>query len=129
MALLTDPSLLFGSSGNVLANTTLNNFPNAPSSTTFTVDVSNSLAAQLQIYNIGAGTVNGTNGLYYQVFSTVDNVWYDTNPYYPPFVIPTVQSVVSRQSFLLSTGKYKVQLVNLDPSNAITVLATTGNLV
>lgn len=127
--LLADPSLIFGSSGNVLSQTTLNNYPTAPSSVTFTVDTSNSLGAALQVWNIGGGSVNAVNGLYYQVFSTSDNTWYDTYPYYPPFVIPTVASTISRQSFLLSTGKYKVQLVNTDPANTISVMATTGNLV
>lgn len=129
MALQNDPSLLFAStSGNVLPYTTLNNYPTSPSSITFTVDVSNSIGANLQIWNVG-GTVNAVNGLYYQVFSTSDNVWYDTNEFYPPFLMPTVSNFTSRQTFQLATGKYQIQLTNTDPSNTINVMATTGNLV
>ena len=129
MSLLYDPSELFGTSGNVLGQTTLNNYPTSPSSTTFIIDTSNGLAAHLQIWNIGGGSVNAINGLYFQAFSTPDNVWYDTSPAVPPYLIPTVASTIQRQSFYLSTGKYKVQLVNTDPSNSISVMATTGNIV
>lgn len=129
MSLQADPSLLFGSSGNVLAYTTLNNYPTSPSSTTFTVDVSNSLGAYLQIWDIAGGTVNATNGVSYQVFSTPDNVWYDTNTFMPYYVIPTVASSNQRQTLLLGTGKYQIQLTNLDPANAVAVMATTGNLI
>ena len=129
MSLAQDPSLLFGTSGNVQAITVLNNYPTSPSSCLFTVDASNSLAAVLQITGQGGGSVNSTNGILYQVFSTIDNTWYDTNPYYPPYQIPMIASTTSRQSFLLSTGKYKVQLTNMDPSNAIVVCAGTGNMV
>jgi hypothetical protein len=128
MALLQDPTLLFGTSGNVLGLTTLANFPGA-SSTTFTVDVSNSLLTSLQVWSIAGGTVNATNGVIFQAFSTPDNMWYDTVSYYPPIIMPQVASTLNRQSFMLSTGKYLVQLVNQDPSNSVTVMATTGNIV
>lgn len=125
-----DPTMLLnGGSGNVLSYTTLNNYPTSPSSVTFTVDVSNSLGATLQLWNVGGASVNTNNGLYYQVFSTSDNTWYDTNPYYSPFLIPVIANTIERQSFFLDTGKYQVQLTNTDPSNSISVMATTGNLV
>lgn len=130
MALQFDPQFILGSSGNVLNNTVLNNYPTAPSSVTFNIDVSNSLGCYLQLWNIGGGSVtSATNGLFSQIFSTSDGVWYDTNAFYVPSVIPTVANSNQRQTYLLSTGKYQVQLVNTDPSYSINVMATSGNLV
>lgn len=127
MSLAYDPTELFGTSGNVLAYTKLNNYPTSPSSTTFIVDASNSLLAHLQIWNIGGASIGNPSGLFFQNFSTPDNIWYDTVPL-TPFLIPTIPSTTLRQSFYLSTGKYTISLVNNDPANAIWVMATTGNL-
>ncbi len=129
MALQFDPTLLFGTSGNALAYTTLNNYATSPSSTSFIVDFSTVLGGYVQIWNVGGGTVNATNGTLVQVFSTPDNVWYDTVQYPLSFLFTTVVSTTQRQSFFLDNGKYTIALTNQDPSNAIHVMASTGLIV
>ena len=126
MSLQYDPSLLPGTSGNALSYTFLNHYPNSPSSTTFIVDVSNNIGVFLQVWNIGGGSVNATNGLLIYGFSSPDKVWFDTSPYGIILNLPTVASNIQRYSWELDTGYYQIQLTNMDPSNGINVMATTG---
>ena len=129
MPLQNDPSLLFGSSGNALANTTLTHYPNSPPSVNFTVNANNALGAYVQIWSIMTGIVaNPSSGTLVNIYSSPDNVWYDTNTYGLNFNIINVPSTTLRQSFILDTGQYQITLTNTDPLNNINVMATTGLL-
>lgn len=130
MPLQYDPSFLFSTSGSALGNTILTHNPVAGSSVGFTVDFSNIIGGNVQILvqPSGAASVNAVNGVQIQSFSTSDNVWYDTIPYGVSYVLPTVAASVQRSSFTLDTGKYQIVLTNIDPSNNIAVMATTGLL-
>ncbi len=130
MPLQFDPTLSYGTSGNVLANTTLKNNPTAPSSTSFLVDCSTALGCYLQVWCIatGLGPVSTNSGTLVNVYSSPDNVWYDTSPYGVSANILSISTAIARQSFVLDTGKYNVVLTNTDPFNNINVMATTGLL-
>ena len=125
MSLASDPSVTFNSNGNALSSQSLAN----STSVTFTADFSSStVGGFVQVWDTGGGTVATTNGCQVQAFATAD-----TGPNYDTvafagvnFVITTVVSTAARQSFFLPTGKYKIQLTNLDATNSITVEATTA---
>lgn len=125
MPLGADPSVTFNAHYNALASQVCTN----GTPLTFTVDFSSSsLGGFVQIWNTGGGTVNATNGCQVQAFATADTTpHYDTIPFAGVnFVITTVASSANAQSFFLPTGKYQVNLQNLDASNTITVGATTA---
>lgn len=130
MPLQNDPSLLFGTSGNALANTTLNHYPNPPSSTSFIINASTCLGCYLQVWAIQTGIAvpNLVSGALVNIYSSPDSVWYDTNPFPISINIPTIASTVTRQSVILDTGQYSVSVLNTDPVNNINVMATTGLL-
>ena len=125
MSLLYDPSVTFNTRYNALSSQTCTN----GTPLTFTVDFSNSrLGGFVQVWNTGGGTVAATNGCQVQAFATADTgPNYDTVAFAGTnFTITTVVSTAAAQSFFLPTGKYKIQLSNLDTANTITVGATTA---
>jgi hypothetical protein len=130
MPLANDPTLLFGTSGNALANTTLTHYPNAGSSVSFQLSANAALGCYLQVWSIQTGTISSnSSGTLVNVYSSPDNVWYDTNPFPISYNIINIPSTTIRQSFFLDTGQYNVVLLNIDPFNNINVMATTGLLV
>jgi len=125
MALQYDPSVTFNAAYNMYASNTLA----AGANISNTVDFSSSLLGGfVQIWNTGGGTVAATNGCQVQVFATADTTpSYDTVPFSGAnFVIATVTSTAARQSIFLPTGKYSINLKNLDVTNAITVGITSA---
>jgi len=125
VALQYDPSVTLNTRYNAYSSQSLA----AATSTTFTADFSsNSLGGFVQVWNTGSGSVAGTNGCQVQAFATADTgPNYDTVAFAGTnFTITTVASTAAAQTVFLPTGKYKIQLTNLDASNAITVGATTA---
>ena len=121
----SDPSVTFNAQYNALASGSLS----ASGTTTFTADFSSSkLGGFVQIWDTGGATVAATNGCQVQCFATADTgPNYDTIAFAgTSFTITTVASTAAAESFFLPTGKYKVQLTNLDATYAITVGATTA---
>lgn len=87
------------------------------------LDISAKFEAQVQVKNTGGGTVSSTNGLEITVWRNVSDVsaprW-DTEPILQ-FVIPTTANTEKEQSFVLSTGHYRIRFRNLDATNGIAV--------
>jgi hypothetical protein len=121
---MASPVMTHGAQAGALASQALA----AGASTTFVVDSSTKLEAQIQIKNSGGATVSATNGCQVQAFrrfgaGPVNDTVPVTN-----FAIDTVASTASYQSFALPTGRYLIKLTNLDTSNAITVEATLSTV-
>ena len=116
------PAWTYNAVGNILASTTITN----PTPNTTAVDFSAVMAGQLQIEDIGGASVSTVNGLQVTVFrdfaTNIDNV--------PAmqFVIATVASANEWQSIELPTGKYHIQLVNLDVSHTVNAVITSNTL-
>lgn len=85
--------------------------------------------AQLQVY-VTFGTVAATSGLRVRVYRAVDTATgsvFDTEPFMD-FTISSTTSTSKIAPFTLPTGLYKIQVTNLDATNAITnvkILAAT----
>jgi hypothetical protein len=126
MSLPSDPSVTFGSTGGAYSTHTLTN--GTPQ--TFTVDFSSStLGGFVQIISTAGSSVSTTNGCQVQAFATADNSTYDTIAFAGVnFTIPQTASTATTESFLLPTGKYKIQLSNLDATYTITVEANSATL-
>jgi len=140
MSLSSAPTFTPGSTGNVYPSTTLaanasvttsafyvgvSGQSGAPGSTT----TGSAVSGSVQVLNTGGGTVAATNGCQIQIFRSCDGgTTWDTVPYLGPFVIPTVvtSSGVQPASYDVPPGHYKVNLKNVDTSNAITVEVTLG---
>jgi hypothetical protein len=88
------------------------------------LDITVGFEARIQVTSTGGGTVAATNGLRVNAYRYADGG--TSNPDTIAFFtmeIPTTVSTAKRKSFALPTGSYKVEWVNLDASNAITVAA------
>jgi hypothetical protein len=100
----------------------------ASGSVTFDVDASAKIEMQVQIRSVGGGTVATTNGCRVRAFRRLGTgPRNDTEPVVD-FTILNAVSTTKDKSFALPTGKWRVQLNNLDTTNAITVAATTATI-
>ena len=124
MALSTDPSTTTNSKGNIINGSTVTN----GTPVTNTIDFStNSLGGFVQVWNVPGSSVSTTNGLQVQMFSTADGTNFDTVAFAGTnFTIPSVASTTAVQSFFVPTGKYQINLQNLDTSHTVTAYVTSA---
>lgn len=125
MALTADPSVTYNNDGNILAlGTSISASSNSNGNI---VDFStNTLGGWINILAKGGTTVNTTNGCQVGIFPLSSaNSRYDTISI-PAFTLTMVVSTNSSESIVVPTGKYNVQLTNLDPANAITAGITSN---
>jgi hypothetical protein len=123
MSLSTDPSMTANSKGNIINNVTVTN--GTPQ--TATIDFStNSLGGFVQVWNV-PGTASTTSGLQVQIFATADGTNFDTVAFAGTnFTIPSVTSTTAVQSVFLPTGKYQINLQNLDASHTVAAYVTSA---
>lgn len=142
MALAAAPTFTPGSTGNVYGSNTLAAGANT-TAVPFYIGVSgqsgaagsattgSALGGRLQVSNTSGSATATTNGCQVTVYSTSDGTSYDTLAYGGTgFVIPTssTANTATLQSFDLPPGQYKINLKNLDTTNAITVQVTLGTI-
>lgn len=118
------PVMTFNTQAGLLASGSLA----ASGTSTTALDASTKFEAQVQVKNVGGGSVAGTNGLQVDVFRRFGGGPTDDTIAMMTFVIPTTVSTTKYQSFSLPTGKYDIKLTNLDASNAITVEMTSSTV-
>ncbi len=119
---MASPVWTYNSVGNILASTVITNgTPNSQA-----VDFSGVMTGQIQIENVGPGTVTAGAGLQVSIFRdfTTNN---DTLPILQ-FTISTVASTNNWQSIELPSGKYHVQVANTDASHTMSAVITTNTL-
>src|SRR5262245_19500778 len=85
------------------------------------LDLRTKFEARLQFCDLGGGAVAATNGLQINIYRYVDGGSIADTIAVTGLVIPTIVSTANYASMALPTGHYKVEVKNLDATNAITV--------
>lgn len=109
--------------GNLLASTTVNA---GTSTTTFDVDYSAKIEGQIQIAAT-FGTVATTAGLQVDVFRHIGVTPGIDTQAMTTIVIVATGSTTQRKSVALPTGRYRLQITNLDATNNVTGVTATDD--
>ena len=139
MSLANDPTFTKDATGNLYgtsAGTTLNAntsvsqnfaFGTATGATAGYPGANGALSGRLQALNFGGATVNATNGMQVQLFSSSDGgTTYDTIPFGISEIIGTVVNTTTAKSWEIPPGYFKCTMLNLDPANAIKAALSLG---
>lgn len=119
------PSMTFNAAGNVRTSSSLA----AGGTGNYNVDYSTVIEAQVTVKNTPGGTIAATRGCRVNVFPRYGTGPSDTTLALLSYDLPSaVASTAESKTFFLGPGKYVVQVVNLDASNAITVEITDATV-
>lgn len=119
------PSMTFNAAGNALASQSLA----LNASVTFNLDLSAKFEGQLEV-EANFGTIAATAGLRINIFPGIGSTptYSTTNPNFT-YTLPAVAGLQRSPKIFLPTGKYQVQLTNLDATNGLTTVAATNDTV